>query len=223
MGGNLNPDLDRRLEILDRLKENYPGTPQELCELHFESPYQLLVATILSAQCTDQRVNATTPILFEKFGTPEKMATASREELEGLIYSTGFYRNKAKNILEMTNAILSKHNGGVPDSMEELSNLPGVGRKTANVVLSVAFCKPGLPVDTHVGRLALRLGLTSEKDPTKVEHELMSWVPPEESGGLSLRLILHGRRICLARKPKCSVCFLSDICPSTLDSRIVEP
>ncbi len=206
---------ERRLEILKRLDASYPGSARELCALKFETPYQLLIATILSAQCTDERVNLTTPRLFNVCGSPEEMVQMSQEELESLIYSTGFYKNKARNILDMTKVLLSRYGGEVPDTMEALSGLPGVGRKTANVVLSVAFSKPGLPVDTHVGRLSLRLGLTKEKDPVKVERDLMSWLPPDQAGGLSLRLILHGRNVCLARKPRCGICTLADLCPTS--------
>ena len=210
----------RRTEIMARLATEYPGSAQQLCALRFQTPFQLLVATVLSAQCTDERVNATTPKLFEMYGTAEKMSEASQEVLESLIYSTGFYKNKAKNLLEMSKVLVTQYSGEVPDTMEQLSALPGVGRKTANVVLSVAFSKPGLPVDTHVLRLALRLGLTKEKDPVKVEHDLMSWVPHDEAGGLSLRLILHGRKVCVARNPKCEICVLEDLCPS---SKLASP
>ncbi|NNN19455.1 MAG: endonuclease III [Acidimicrobiaceae bacterium] len=215
MGTVPNTESHRRREILNLLDRAYPGTVQELCALSFETPFQLLVATILSAQCTDERVNATTPKVFEHFGTAQEMIDATPEELESLIYSTGFYKNKAKNILAMTRVLLSKYDGKVPCDMESLTALPGVGRKTANVVRSVAFAQPGLPVDTHVGRLSIRLGFTKEKDPVKVEMELLQWVPPEETGGLSLRLILHGRSICLARKPRCDACILVDLCPSS--------
>jgi len=209
-------EVERKMEILIRLEAAYPGSAQNLCALKFATPYQLLIATILSAQCTDERVNVTAPKLFEVCGTPEEMSQVSQSELESLIYSTGFYKNKSKNILEMTKILLSRYGGEVPNTMEALSGLPGVGRKTANVVLSVAFSKPGLPVDTHVGRLSLRLGLTQEKDPVKVERALMAWVPPGEAGVLSLRLILHGRNVCLARKPRCEICVLADLCPSSM-------
>lgn len=207
----------RAPEILGRLKSEYPGTVQQLCALKFQNSYQLLVATILSAQCTDERVNMTTPKLFEEFPLPAEMAGADIHVIERLIYSTGFYKNKAKNILEMSRALLDRHGGDVPNNMEALSALPGVGRKTANVVLSVAFSKPGLPVDTHVKRLSLRLGLTTSQDPVRIEHELMSLIPVQESGGFSLRLILHGRKVCVARRPKCELCFLSDLCPSAFN------
>ena len=207
--------MKRGLEILNRLEASYPGSARDLCALQFATPYQLLIATILSAQCTDERVNSTTTTLFEVCGSPQEMNKMSQEVLESLIYSTGFYKNKSRNILEMTKVLLSRYGGEVPDTMEALTALPGVGRKTANVVLSVAFSMPGLPVDTHVGRLALRLGLTKEKDPVKVERDLMSWVPPDQTGVLSLRLILHGRSICVARKPRCGICKLADLCPSS--------
>lgn len=211
-------EAQRRAEILKRLEQEYPGGATDLCALKFTTPFELLIATILSAQCTDERVNATTPKLFSIYAGPLDMSRATQEDLEGLIYSTGFYRNKAKNILAMSKLLVEKYGGKVPDSMELLSALPGVGRKTANVVLSVAFSKPGLPVDTHVGRLALRLGLSKEKDPVKVERDLMSWVPPEETGSLSLRLILHGRKICVSRRPRCEECVLADLCPSAKPS-----
>lgn len=203
----------RRFDVLARLKGEYPGSAKDLCELNFRNPFELLVATILSAQCTDARVNETTPKLFEKLGTPQLMAQAQPADVEGLIYSTGFYRNKAKNIVQMAQRLIIDHGGRVPQTMQELSNLPGVGRKTANVVLSVAYGLPGLPVDTHVGRLSRRLGFTSEKDAVRVESDLMQWVPESEAGGLSLRLIRHGRKVCRAQRPLCSACLLNDLCP----------
>lgn len=204
----------RRARIIEILRDTYPGSAAELCALKFDSPFQLLVATILSAQCTDERVNATTPALFADYGSPEEILALSVEELGKLIYSTGFYKNKSRNILAMAHELLLNYDGEVPKTLEELVALPGVGRKTANVVLSVAFGSPGLPVDTHVGRLSLRLGLTKEKDPVKVEMDLMSWVPLNESGALSLRLILHGRKVCIARRPRCADCVIGDLCPS---------
>nr|MDA8262147.1 endonuclease III [Actinomycetota bacterium] len=187
-------ELQRRTEILRRLEEAYPGTARQLCELEFADPFQLLVATILSAQCTDQRVNMVTRDLFSRYPTPEALASADPEEVERIVHPTGFFRAKAANVLKVSAAV-AERGGEVPSAMEELTRLPGVGRKTANVVISVAFGEPGLPVDTHVARLAKRLGLTASGDPVKIEAELMSWVPPAESGGLSLRLILHGRRV----------------------------
>lgn len=207
-------ELERRMEILNRLSDSYPGSSRQLCALRFSSPFQLLVATILSAQCTDQRVNLTTPSLFQKYPSAKEMAAAPLEDIERMIYSTGFYKNKARNILQMARRVLSDYDGRIPEDLEDLVKLPGVGRKTANVVLSVGFSKPGLAVDTHVGRLARRLGLTNSKDPVRIESDLMEWVPPSDTGGFSLRLIIHGRQVCFARKPKCSICVLSDLCPS---------
>lgn len=195
-----------------RLAEEYP---EARCELDHESPYQLLVATILSAQCTDARVNMVTPSVFARYPTPEDLAEANPLELEELIHSTGFFRNKAKSLLGMANALVERHGGEVPTAMKDLASLPGVGRKTANVVRSVAFDLPGLPVDTHVGRLSRLLGLTTETDAVKVEHELNAMIPAAERGRFSLRLILHGRRVCIARRPRCEDCVLNDFCPSS--------
>ena len=172
------------------------------------------MATILSAQCTDERVNLVMPALFSKYPTPKDMAGADRDELENLIRSTGFFRSKASHILGASEAIVMNHAGEVPHSMQELTALPGVGRKTANVVLSVAFGLPGLPVDTHVTRLSNRLGLTESSDPVKIEKDLDALFPKDEWGKISLRLILHGRRVCGARRPRCEVCELADLCPS---------
>jgi len=196
-----------------RLIEEYP---EARCELDHDSPYQLLVATILSAQCTDARVNTVTPALFARYPTPEDLAEAEPAELERLIHSTGFFRNKAKSLLGMANALVERHHGEVPTAMKDLAALPGVGRKTANVVRSVAFDLPGLPVDTHVGRISRLLGLTTETDAVKVEYELNAMVPAAERGRFSLRLILHGRRVCIARRPRCEDCVLNDFCPSSL-------
>jgi endonuclease-3 len=174
------------------------------------------VATILSAQTTDERVNQVTPALFARYPSPADLAAANPEEVENLIKPTGFFRNKTRSLIAMAQALEDRFGGEVPRTIEELVTLPGVGRKTANVVLSVDFDVPGLPVDTHVGRLARRLGLTAETDPVKVERELNALVPPEEWGKLSLRLILHGRRVCVARRPRCEECVLEDFCPSSL-------
>jgi endonuclease-3 len=201
------------LEILARLKQEYPDAH---CELDFETPLQLLIATILSAQCTDKRVNMVTPELFSTFPDAKSLAAADPEKLESLIKSTGFFRNKTKSLLGMSAAVMERHNGQVPATMDELVNLPGVGRKTANVVLGNAFSKNvGVVVDTHVGRLSVRLGLTNETDPVKVEQALMPLFPQDDWALLSHLLILHGRRICIARTPKCGLCILNDICPST--------
>jgi endonuclease-3 len=197
-----------------RLAIEYPGTAAELCALTHDGPFQLLVATILSAQCTDERVNMVTPGLFGAYPTPEALAGASLEDLEQRIRSTGFFRSKAQNLVGMARGVTERFGAQVPTSMEDLTSLPGVGRKTANVVRSVAMDLPGLPVDTHVGRLTRRLGLTEQTDPVKVETEIGALVPPEEWGTLSLRLILHGRRVCRARTPRCGECLLADICPS---------
>ena len=204
---------------VERLAAEHPGTPAELCELDFADPFQLLVATILSAQTTDVRVNATTPALFARFPTPEALAVADPVEVEGLVHATGFFRQKAKSIVGMAAAVVERFGGEVPTAIEDLVTLPGVGRKTANVVRSVALGLPGLPVDTHVLRLAGRLGLTTATDPVKVEHELGAMVRPDERGLLSLRLILHGRQVCVARRPRCDVCVLNDICPSAFTLR----
>jgi endonuclease-3 len=175
----------------------------------------LLAATILSAQCTDVRVNMVTPALFERFPDPYELASADPLVVEELVHSTGFYRAKAANLIGMASALVERHDGQVPTSMPDLVALPGVGRKTANVVRSVALDLPGLPVDTHVGRLVQRLGITDERDPVRVEHVLNPMVPAAERGLFSLRLILHGRRVCPARKPRCGDCVLADFCPSS--------
>jgi endonuclease-3 len=205
----------RAREAIARLAAEYPGTEVELCALTHDGPFQLLVATILSAQTTDERVNQVTPALFERYPTPADLAAADPTEVESLIRSTGFFRAKTRSLIAMAQALEERFAGEVPSTMEDLVTLPGVGRKTANVVLSVGFGKPGLPVDTHVGRLSRRLGLTTETDPVKVELELDAIVPPAERGRLSLRLILHGRRVCVARRPRCEDCLLNDFCPSS--------
>jgi endonuclease-3 len=204
----------RAVEVFTRLGEVFPGTSVELCALHHADAFQLLAATILSAQCTDERVNATTPALFARYPGPSDLAAANPEELESIIRSTGFFHAKAQSLIGMARGVDERFGGVVPSQIEELVTLPGVGRKTANVVLSVAFGKPGLPVDTHVGRLAKRLALTVEDDPVKVESDLCSYLPPDAWGALSLRLILHGRATCKARTPDCLHCSLADICPS---------
>ena len=198
----------------ERLAVEYPGTARELCALRHRNPYELLAATILSAQCTDERVNMVTPHLFDRYPTPEDLAVAEPTELEEIIRSTGFYKNKAKSLIGMATGVVERFHGEVPHSMRELVTLPGVGRKTANVLRSVAMDRPGLPVDTHVGRLSLRLGLTTETDPVKAEMALNGMVPAAERGVFSLRLILHGRAVCVARKPRCGECVLADFCPS---------
>jgi len=197
-----------------RLGELFPGTAAELCALDHADAFQLLAATILSAQCTDARVNATTPALFARFPDAESLADAQVDEVEGLIRPTGFFRAKTRSLLGMARAVRDRFGGAVPSGMDDLVTLPGVGRKTANVLRSVAFDLPGLPVDTHVQRLSLRLGLTSETDPVKVERVLNAMVPARDRGTFSLRLILHGRATCRARSPRCEECVLADFCPS---------
>lgn len=197
---------------MNRLKKAYP---EAHCALSHQDAYQLLVATILSAQCTDARVNMVTPALFERYPTAEALAEASQEDLEALIKSTGFFRNKATNLIGMADAVVARHQGRVPDSMEALQALPGVGRKTANVVLGNAFGKnEGVVVDTHVGRLTRLLGLTEEKDPVKVERDLMPLFPQRDWALLAHLLISHGRAVCIARRPQCAACVLADRCPS---------
>lgn len=210
--GNATQRRARATEVLARLKKIYP---EAICELTHDSPFQLLAATILSAQCTDVRVNIVTPNLFAEYPSAELLAVADISRVEELVRSTGFYQNKAKSLIGMARGVMERFGGEVPNRLEDLITLPGVGRKTANVVRSVAFNLPGLPVDTHVGRLSRRLGLTANEDPVKVEHDLNAMLPPEEWGEFSLRLILHGRRVCDAKKPRCGECDLADICPSS--------
>jgi endonuclease-3 len=200
--------------VIERLAGEYPGDAKALCALVHDSPFQLLTATILSAQTTDEMVNSVTPALFAKYPTPADLAHADPADVEELVHATGFFRQKTKSIVGMANALEERFDGEVPTELDDLVTLPGVGRKTGNVIRSVAFGLPGLPVDTHVLRLSARLKLTRETDPVKVELDLNGIVPPEERGALSLRLILHGRRICIARRPKCAECLLVDICPS---------
>jgi endonuclease III len=204
----------RAREIASRLSREYPGSAGELCALRHRDSFELLVATILSAQSTDERVNMVTPGLFAVFPTAAALAAAPLDRLESLIYSTGFFRSKARSLVGMAQGVTERFGGVVPSLMEDLTSLPGVGRKTANVVRSVAFDLPGFPVDTHVGRLVRRLGLSEQTDPDKVEAEVTALVPSDEWGALSVRLILHGRRVCLARAPRCAECLLADICPS---------
>src|SRR6202167_1658399 len=206
----------RTAVVVERLAEEYPGTARELCALGFATPFQLLAATILSAQTTDLRVNMVTPVLFARYPSPAELAGADLLEVEEIIHSTGFFRAKAKSLVGMARARVERFGGEVPTAMEDLVTVPGVGRKTANVVRSVAFDLPGLPVDTHVGRLTRLLGLTTSTDPVAVEAEICNMVPPSEWGALSLRLILHGRAVCVARRPRCADCLLNDLCPSSM-------
>jgi endonuclease-3 len=197
--------------VARRLAEVYPDA---LCELDHRSPYELLVATILSAQCTDARVNQVTPAVFARYPSPADLAAADPEELEELVRSTGFFRSKTRSLIGMASRLVDAYGGVVPGRLEDLTTLPGVGRKTGNVIRSVALGLPGLPVDTHVTRLSQRLGLTEESDPVKIETDLNGMIPPAGRGDFSLRLILHGRRVCAARRPACERCVLVDICPS---------
>jgi endonuclease-3 len=187
--------------------------PDAHCALHHESPLQLLVATILSAQCTDVRVNLVTPALFAKYPDARAFAEANPRELETAIQSTGFFRNKTKNIIACCKELVAKHGGAVPGTMEELVPLPGVGRKTANVILGNAFDVPGITVDTHVLRLSQRMGLTDNDTPEKIERDLMELMPQKEWTMFSHRMIFHGRQVCFARKPNCAGCTLAKVCP----------
>jgi endonuclease-3 len=202
----------RTVEVARRLAEEYP---EAICELDHRGPFELLVATILSAQTTDARVNLVTPALFSRYPTAQDLAAANPAELAETIRSTGFYQNKSKSLIGMAQGLLDHFAGEVPTELDDLVTLAGVGRKTANVVRSVAFGLPGLPVDTHVARLSRRLGLTELEDPVKIELQLNSFLPPDERGPFSLRMIQHGRRICDAKNPKCGECVLEDICPSS--------
>jgi endonuclease III len=201
------------LEVFSRLKRAYPDARTEL---DYETPLQLAIATILGAQCTDKRVNMVTPLLFQTFPTAAALADAPPEKLEEIIKSTGFFRNKTKSLIGLGKALVDRHNGEVPDSMEALVKLPGIGRKTANVILGNAFGKnEGVVVDTHVARLSHRLGLTRETDPVKIEQDLMPLFPCKDWALLSHLIIFHGRRVCEARRAKCEICVLNDICPSS--------
>lgn len=202
------------MEAARRLSLLYPGTARELCELDFDTPFQLLVATVLSAQTTDERVNSVTPVLFERYPTPADLAAADPAEVEKIIHATGFFRQKTKSLIGLASALDERFGGEVPTAMEDLVTLPGVGRKTANVIRSVAFGLPGLAVDTHVARLSKLLGLTTSTDPVKIESDVCALLPPGEWGSFGLRLILHGRRTCVARRPRCAECLLADFCPS---------
>ena len=207
------PGAESRVpQLLERLTSAYPDAR---CSLDYRTPFQLLVATILSAQCTDARVNVVTPALFARYPTPAALAVAERGELEQVIKSTGFFRTKAKSLVAMARALVERHGGEVPPSMEDLVRLPGVGRKTANVILGNAFGRSeGVVVDTHVARLSGRLGLSSFDDPVKIEQDLMRLVPRERWTLLAHLLIDHGRAVCDARAPKCEICTLAELCPS---------
>jgi endonuclease-3 len=203
----------RASKILTILRKEYPGarTP-----LKYKDPFQLLVAVILSAQCTDERVNIVTPPLFARYKTAQSFADAGQSELEQLIRSTGFYRAKAKNIIGCAKAIVERHNSEVPKTLDELVKLPGVGRKTANVILGEIWDIPGVVVDTHVKRVSYRLGLTKNTDPEKIEQDLMKLLPDKDWNDMSICIVFHGRRICKARKPMCDKCKIEKLCPKIL-------
>jgi endonuclease-3 len=206
------PEKKVRAKVIYRqLSKNYPNVR---CELDYKNAFQLLVATVLSAQCTDKRVNQTTPALFKKYPNPQKMAKADLRDIQKLVKSTGFFRSKAKNIKGLSNIIAEQFDGNVPSSLEDLITLPGVGRKTANVVLGHAFGIPGITVDTHFGRLSRRFGWSKQNNPVKVEFEVGELIPEKEWTNLSQRMIWHGRRVCHSRKPACGACALAKLCPS---------
>ena len=210
---SLSKKRDRVAEILERLHEEYPDAR---CSLDHANAFQLLVATILSAQCTDERVNQVTPSLFERWPDAEQLAGARPEDLQDVIRSTGFFRNKTKSLLVMAEAVADRHGGEVPEDMDSLTDLPGVGRKTANVVMGNAFgVTSGVVVDTHVKRLSRLLGLTRETAPDKIEADLARIVPREEWIDLPHLFIHHGREVCIARRPRCEACVLADLCPSS--------
>jgi endonuclease-3 len=206
----MNADKARVAQIIALLKKRYPDAQ---CALHFKNPLELLVATILSAQCTDERVNKVTEDLFRKYKTAEDYARVKQEVLEKDIRSTGFFKNKAKSIINCCKKIVQVHGGKVPGTLEELVALEGIGRKTANVILGNAFGVPGITVDTHVKRVAYRLGLTRQQDPVKIEYDLMTLVPQTEWTRFSHLMIFHGRYTCMARKPRCGECVLEMLCP----------
>lgn len=205
-----DPLRNRAGKIVRKLVRLYPDAH---CALHYSNPLQLLIATILSAQCTDERVNRVTPALFARYPNAHAFATADQTELEKMIQSTGFFRNKAKNIIACCRQLVELHDGEVPQTMEELVPLPGIGRKTANVILGNCFDVPGIPVDTHVARLSQRMGLSEHGDPVKIERDLMELIPRKKWTMFGHRMIFHGRQVCYARKPQCEKCQLAGLCP----------
>jgi endonuclease-3 len=207
---DLTPLRRRARRIMRELARLYPDSRSAL---NFENPYQLLVGVILSAQCTDKRVNMVTPALFARYPDVAALAAADRKELQRLIKSTGFFRNKAKNLIKCCQQIVERHNGQVPETMHDLVRLAGIGRKTANVILGNAFDVPGIPVDTHVRRLSQRMGLTVHKNPVKIERDLMQLIPKNEWTMFGHHMIFHGRRVCKARKPRCAECAVARLCP----------
>ena len=203
----------RTREVARRLAATYPDA---VCELDHRDAFELLAATILSAQTTDARVNVVTPALFARYPTAADLAVADPADVEAIVQSTGFYANKTRSLIGMARAVVDRFDGDVPSRLDDLVTLPGVGRKTGNLVRAVAFGLPGLPVDTHVGRVSRRLGLTAYEDPVEVEQELGGFLPATERGPFGLRLILHGRRVCSAHAPACDRCSLEDLCPASL-------
>jgi len=209
----LAPASQRATVIDARLERRFPGDASTLCALRHRDAFELVVATVLSAQCTDERVNEVTPALFARYPTPAALAGARQGDVEAIIKPTGFFHSKATHLLGLSARLVERYDGEVPTALDDLVTLPGVGRKTANVVRSVAFGEPGLPVDTHVTRLSRRLGLTRGKDPVAIERSLCRLLPSSRWGAFSVRLILHGRSTCTARKPACDRCELEDLCP----------
>ncbi|MDO4942478.1 MAG: endonuclease III [Lachnospiraceae bacterium] len=205
-------EKERILEICHILNETY--SMEYKCYLNYETPWQLLIATMLSAQCTDERVNMVTKDLFVKYPSLEAFANADMKELERDIYSTGFYKNKAKNIIACTKKLIEEYNGEVPKDIKALTGLAGVGRKTANVIRGNIYREPSIVVDTHVKRISQKLGLTKENDPVKIEYDLMEKLPKEQWILYNIQIITHGRQVCIARRPKCGDCTLSKVCPS---------
>ena len=207
------------IEIIEKLKEYYPDAN---CSLDFKTPFELVIAVMLSAQCTDERVNKITPKLFEEYSTPEAICKMDLEVLENIIYPCGFYKNKAKNIKKMAEEIIEKYNGNVPKTMEELTNLPGVGRKSANVIMLEAFNNPqGIAIDTHAKRIANRVGLSNNKIPEKIERDILSLIPKEYYKDVNHLLVWHGRKICDSRKPKCEECPIKELCKTNKENKIV--
>jgi endonuclease III len=200
----------RASEILERLERRYPSIRTAL---HYADPWQLLVSTVLSAQTTDDTVNRVTPVLFAAYPTPEDLGNANPEDVEEIVFATGFFRQKTKAIIGLSHALTEQFSGVVPSDMDQLVTLPGVGRKTASVVLAEAFGRPAIAVDTHVKRLSNRLGFTTQKDPNKIEQDLRELFPESAWAGLSMRLIQYGRDVCMARRPDCPDCELADLCP----------
>ncbi len=200
---------ERAIEIIELLKTEYP---EAVCQLNADTPFQLLVATRLSAQCTDARVNLVTPALFEKYPTENELAEAEIEDVENLIHSCGFYHGKARDLVGMAKAVRDVHKGVLPDTIEDLTTLPGVGRKTANLIMGDVYKMPAVVADTHLIRITNLLGLSTSKDPKKVEFELKKILPPQESNDFCHRIVLHGRAVCIARRPKCEICSLNGFC-----------